>query len=383
MTMQLRFAQVFAAPGGGDLTAVLCRIGTARALLMARRLGFSEAEIESFGAQLLSRGASAYSPELGITSSLMKNGEMDLAKAQLAVYLVGNGCTVDCEFAIKTPTYIYSCGNYFETQGALRPMHAVKQWNNPSGSATAVSRARSKREELGALWHTYSPVDGLDFGLSETGLKVDIGQFPSAQCTGASPRSIDEPGMQADVQHFQKACLELQLTCPDHAAWVNTLVRQVYLASLSTSNVDTSGSSGGFPGCIYLNPHPTPLLTAEALIHEACHMALNAASDLHPLICPDSSEAFYSPIKGTERPLEMVFYAAHATVSTAIFLSIASRRRELIEVEQKQLTLWRNFFETYSTAMEDAKSLTAFGRAIWDAASSRYEEHFSTRERAA
>lgn len=380
MSMQLKFARVFATPNGGDLTSVLCRIGTTRATLMARNLGFHETEIEGFKEMLISQGEKAYSPELGITSSLIKSGKIYLAKAQLAIYLAANGCVVDHEFLIETPTLFYSYGNYFKVQGRLRPSTAAAEWKHPTASGAAP---HNPHQHLGSLWHTYRPFPGLGFGLSDTGLKVDIGQFPSAECSGASPRSCDDPCMRSDLQHFYDACMELQLTCPFHASWVNSLVRQVYLAGLSSSDIDTSGSSGGFPGCIYLNPHPTPLLTAEAMVHEACHMALNAASDLHPLISPDSSEAFYSPIKGTERPLDMVFYAAHATVSTAIFLSIASRRRELAEVERKQLTLWRNFFDTYSSAMQDAKSLTPFGRAIWDAASSRYREHFGVVEKAA
>ncbi|MBD7922486.1 aKG-HExxH-type peptide beta-hydroxylase [Xanthomonas bonasiae] len=377
MTSAQRFARAFAGAGFDLLPYILSEIGRARAIYLARRLILDTSTIESLNKLLINNGSpAAYSPELGISQLFLKRNDTICAKGQLACYMAEQGWKEPIEVTIEAPGYLYLGGTYIPVHGAIRIDGTAHGWELRCGQSRYVRRKKFSPERT-AVWRTYAPAKGMNFGLTETGAEVDDGVFPSIwEYPQSRSRDEADTSLQSDIQHFYLACNALIETCAQHATWVNSLVRQVLFARLKDNSADTSGSSSSYPGCIYLNPHPTPLLTAEALVHEACHMALNAASDLAPIIKPGSNEVHYSPIKGVPRPIEMVYYAAHATANTAIFLSKAQKKRSLSEIEEKQLSTWMHWHGIYSENLRSSKSLTPFGRSIWDATTQLYQEHF-------
>lgn len=378
MTIALTYAKAFAAPGDPRLPRLLSEIGRIRSAHVMRQAGIPSHVVAQFENHIRkSANPAAWSPEMAIADRLVKDGRLDLAALQMHAFLAHLGLDLGDEAGELTGDWIYYGGTFVRAGkgGSSARANLSVLPTGPTQQMSAHPLVFASSVNVG--WPAYPPAKGVKFGLTETGVEVEADSFPNIwEYPAAQPRAADCSALAIDVQHFYESVRLLHLCSDIHATWVDHLVRQVMLATLKGTTADTSGSTMAFPAIIYLNPHPTPLLTAEALVHEASHVALGAASCISPLIEPGTDEMHYSPIKGIARPLELVLYAAHATINTAVFLRRAEVAIGLKQAERRQLDTWKEWHATYSKSIASAKTLTKFGREIWRESSEAYQKEF-------
>jgi len=119
-------------------------------------------------------------------------------------------------------------------------------------------------------------------------------------------------------------------------------------------------------GLIALSPSDDPLLQAETLIHEFCHMKLNQLLAAEPLFLPgQSGQVYYSPWRPDARRLRGLLIGAHAFLNVGRYLARSLQREEL--PDEKRLEIMSNVarrlyqVEAALAASTEHGSFTEFG----------------------
>jgi hypothetical protein len=91
------------------------------------------------------------------------------------------------------------------------------------------------------------------------------------------------------------------------------LVRCIQVIKQDYPETDTSYSHPKIPFSIFVsvcqdNSPVSALRVAESILHEAMHLKLTLLENVIPLINPNSTELFYSPWRGEERPIRGVLH---------------------------------------------------------------------------
>jgi HEXXH motif-containing protein len=96
-----------------------------------------------------------------------------------------------------------------------------------------------------------------------------------------------------------------------------------------------SSSYVNLRGLIALSHSEDPLLQAETLIHEFCHMKMNQLLAADPVILPgQSGQVYYSPWRKDARRLRGLLLGAHAFLNVARYLARSLEREERSEAEE-------------------------------------------------
>lgn len=128
-----------------------------------------------------------------------------------------------------------------------------------------------------------------------------------------------------------------------------------------------SSSYATLRGLIALSHSDDPLLQAETLIHEFCHMKLNQLLAADPILLPgQNGQVYYSPWRPDARRLRGLLIGAHAFLNVGRYLA-RSLQREAYSDEQGlevMTNVSRRLFqvETALKACTEHASYTAFGR---------------------
>jgi HEXXH motif-containing protein len=94
-------------------------------------------------------------------------------------------------------------------------------------------------------------------------------------------------------------------------------------------------------GMIALSPSDDPLLQAETLIHEFCHMKLNQLLAVDALFLPgQNGQVFYSPWRPDARRLRGLLIGAHAFLNVARYLARSVERES--QPERRKLEIMTN-----------------------------------------
>lgn len=132
-------------------------------------------------------------------------------------------------------------------------------------------------------------------------------------------------------------------------------------------------------GAIYLTFHPSPMMLAEALIHEFQHNKLNAIFRFDPLLEDAYAAVHRSPVRPDLRPLHGVLLAVHA------FQAVALLYERMIDAGHplSKGRDWPRRFREILDANDDAARTvlahgrpTPLGRALLDEIQ-RHEAHFA------
>lgn len=177
-------------------------------------------------------------------------------------------------------------------------------------------------------------------------------------------RPVSSTGADASTNAVRKALHTLAKFAPIFLPWVGRVLRGL-IPVQSVPGKICSGSYQDHPGTIYASVDCPPMALAEILVHEASHqyyflLARYGALDT------GSGEAFFSPIKGTKRPLSMILLAYHAFANVLLLYRLCRkngiRDGDYCRENERQLMPQLRVLER---ALGSAKTLTPLGESLW------------------
>jgi HEXXH motif-containing protein len=153
-----------------------------------------------------------------------------------------------------------------------------------------------------------------------------------------------------------------------HAEMVD-LLRVLVPLQNPQNHGSVSSSYANLRGMIALSPSEDPLLQAETLIHEFCHMKLNQLLVLDALFLPgQNGQVYYSPWRPDARRLRGLLIGAHAFLNVARYLARSIEREEADETRSLELmtNVARRLFQVESalSAATEHGRFTEFGRSF-------------------
>lgn len=158
----------------------------------------------------------------------------------------------------------------------------------------------------------------------------------------------------------------LRRAVPAYAEWVDRVVR--YIIPLADSpGAIRSGSYAARPGVIFLSMDTRPAAIGEMLVHESSHQYFYLISRFGSVVEGSEERLYYSPIKGTERPLQYILLGYHA------FANVLLYSRELIRQGADEDGYCESTLEPLTSQVSEMEKtlascdgLTAIGRALWE-----------------
>jgi len=153
---------------------------------------------------------------------------------------------------------------------------------------------------------------------------------------------------------------------PRYSEWVGRLVRRIVPLG-SPPGVMMSSSSIYRPGTITMSHNAFPLGMAEMLVHEITHEHCHLASSCGPLDDGSDTALYFSPIRGTERPISAILVAYHAVANIALFYRECRRsgysEAEYLDVSEPEALSW---LIELDGPLARTGSLTQVGRALYE-----------------
>lgn len=151
-----------------------------------------------------------------------------------------------------------------------------------------------------------------------------------------------------------------------HAELVDLLMVVVPLRNPSKHG-SVSSSYVNLRGLIALSHDDDPLLQAETLIHEFCHMKMNQLLAADPVLLPgQSGQVYYSPWRSDARRLRGLMLGAHAFLNVGRYLARSLQRENYPSEQQVEVmtNVARRVFQVESAtrALIEHGSFTEFGR---------------------
>src|SRR5207244_2765695 len=98
---------------------------------------------------------------------------------------------------------------------------------------------------------------------------------------------------------------------PDYLPWIERLLRVVVPTEAPHGQME-SGSTRSLPGVVHVAHISYRPALAEMLVHELSHQHYYVASSLGPVDDGSDDNLYYSPVKGSPRPLANILLAYHA-----------------------------------------------------------------------
>lgn len=166
------------------------------------------------------------------------------------------------------------------------------------------------------------------------------------------------------VACFRGALDIIDVCAPRFTPWVAEVVHDV-LVQRPLANRILSASNSDAPGMISVSVAP-PLAVAEMLVHEASHQWLHLVMRVGPLVDPGEDRLYYSPAKGTMRPLLGVLAAWHALGNMdQLFRQVAESGHDDGGYLAAAVPKVRAQLEGLRPSLEDNPALTPLGRALY------------------
>jgi len=163
---------------------------------------------------------------------------------------------------------------------------------------------------------------------------------------------------------LHKAISLLARYAPIFLPWIGRVIRRI-IPVLSSSQMTCSGSYEDYPGTIYMSLNCAPVAIAEILVHEATHQYYYILAR-YGAIDDGSGQTFFSPIKGTKRPLAMILLAYHAFANVLLFYR-SCRQKHIRDsgycrTNEAQLVPKLHVLED---TLASTNALTPLGEALW------------------
>ena len=151
--------------------------------------------------------------------------------------------------------------------------------------------------------------------------------------------------------------------------WVSQVVR--FLIPLPVKGgMLNSGSDELCPGVICVSNQKHRINLAEILVHEATHQYFHILQRLGPLHDGTDRNLYFSPVRGTGRPISAILIAYHAFGNVLLFYRMARARalpadQDGLDIAKRMKQLEQQL-ETLEKALQTTTALTPLGRALWE-----------------
>jgi HEXXH motif-containing protein len=166
---------------------------------------------------------------------------------------------------------------------------------------------------------------------------------------------------------IRRAFLDMAARDPLLHAEMADLLRVVVPLQNPQGHGSVSSSYATLRGMIALSHSEDPLLQAETLIHEFCHMKMNQLLAADPVLLPgQSGQVYYSPWRPDARRLRGLLIGAHAFLNVARYLARSLEREEYPDVQRLEImtNVARRLYQV-ENAMKgviEHGAMTSFGR---------------------
>jgi hypothetical protein len=176
----------------------------------------------------------------------------------------------------------------------------------------------------------------------------------------------ESPMLQTATKSVEQAFDLLETHAKPYFKWVTQVIREV-VALRCSRGILRSNSSEDWPGKIQLSLPRRPVEVAEMLVHEASHQYFNIAQRFEAVSDGDDRKLYYSPVKGTDRPIDKILLAFHAFANVGLFYK-SCIATGLDDKNYCKKNLERHLPELNELAehLRSCNSLTNVGRALWE-----------------
>jgi HEXXH motif-containing protein len=165
---------------------------------------------------------------------------------------------------------------------------------------------------------------------------------------------------------IEEAVAILRDHAPRYLDWVGRMVRRIVPLG-SPPALMMSSSSIYRPGTITMSHNKHPLGMAEILVHEATHEYCHMASYCGPVDDGSDTTLYYSPIRGTERPLWAILVAYHAVANIALLYRECRKSGyvapEYLDASEPEAIGW---LAELDRPLASTRALTTVGRALYE-----------------
>lgn len=192
--------------------------------------------------------------------------------------------------------------------------------------------------------------------------------FPSA-------RDIGQPALHdRDAQfgaNLEAALLVIRRHAPEYFEWVARVLRTVTPAH-PEEHRQISSSQASLPGEVKLSYPATATSTAEMLVHECSHQYMHIMCRMNDLSNGSDGKLYYSPAKGTTRPIEAIAIAYHAFANIALlYHSCLENNIPERAFCAEQLSANITLLAALEEPLRTSRGLTDAGQALWRPLASR------------
>ncbi|HKS27642.1 MAG TPA: HEXXH motif-containing putative peptide modification protein [Pyrinomonadaceae bacterium] len=151
----------------------------------------------------------------------------------------------------------------------------------------------------------------------------------------------------------------------EYLHWFSRVVRGI-LPVAGSSTRSFSSSSRTMPGIIAASTSVDIPTLAEILVHEASHQYFYLLEQQGPVDDGTDARLYFSPIRGTDRPLRAILLAYHAFGNVLLFYRACRKSgaadAQLCESRERILLQQVNGLKQ---ALVTTSALTKFGNALW------------------
>jgi hypothetical protein len=207
-----------------------------------------------------------------------------------------------------------------ETIGTVNLPEPLWAWACDGGSR--IPAGRHELSELG---------QGVAAARAPVSLALDVwcgslGFAHAGSWADAPPASDAEAAqLEMDIVHFLRTMTLAETLLPNCASWCASVVQVAIPFRRRDQNGFRSSSSSEVPGLVVLDIHVDGVAILEALVHEAAHHHLFLAEASAPLVIPDHSGLYHSPLRSEPRPLRGILLAFHALAYIGCLYAEATR----------------------------------------------------------
>jgi HEXXH motif-containing protein len=178
---------------------------------------------------------------------------------------------------------------------------------------------------------------------------------------------LDDAARRSFAETIGRAVRDMAERDPRLHAEMTDLLRALVPLANPMNHGSVSSSYVNLRGMIALSPSDDPLLQAETLIHEFCHMKLNQLLAADPLFMPgQNGQVFYSPWRPDARRLRGLLIGAHAFLNVGRYLARSLERESYDDVRRLEImsNVARRLYQVQDalTASVEHGSFTEFGR---------------------
>jgi hypothetical protein len=173
---------------------------------------------------------------------------------------------------------------------------------------------------------------------------------------------IDDKIPDSIGDHLSRAAEMLDAVSQQYLNWVGRSVRYVVPLKPTAGRL-RSDSHFSMPGVICVSNEANVVNMVEMLIHEAAHQYMYFLRQLGPLDDGSDNNLYYSPLRGTGRPIDAILAAYHAAGNIVLFSRLVPPVKNLQLLERGAFLA--SLLKPMQSALYHSKALTQLGNALW------------------